>query len=707
MCDGAKTSDRAGGGWVRERWVLSFAWPFDQGAVGTGKPEDPTDQIIEQHLAEDGLLGELVGGGDGDRDKWRPAGPKPDTRNLDRREWDALLDWLQLVGRDNGLTAHNAKFDIHQMYAGTRKWAGADLLPLVEWDTLLGADLWIKWMQSTDTGGRPTSSLKEIARWLWGEAEGDEQDVIKTWLRQNKMPPGRWDLMPWHVIARYADQDARLTARLRKWQEVEGDRVRQVGEEANKNRVDALERGWTAGYGGRNAKGTRTELGPGMHRRMEVMRMLTRVERRGVPFDTALAREGSRKLGERIAEAEATLGEVLKGKVTLDMAKHYWFGRGDRAGSDGRGDVRGLGLQAYALTDKGAPVVDVAVLSKMERDQVPLTAEWVAYKRLDDAKSRWYDGWADRAGSDGRLRTSFRQTGTASGRFSVEGIQLQAIPADYRVKGILEGIPSPRDLIAAGVPEGYELWEMDLAQAELRVAAYMAGCQKMLDAIARGADLHGETAKGLFHTDESSPDWGSMRQVAKRANFSLIFGVGWRTFQETLWKEAEIDMSEQDVRDIVQAWNALYPEYKQAIRSHEERVMRRYRKYGVGWMQDGNPGSVRERRWFTPWDVRHFDPQVGRMDEGAHKAFNQRVQPALAQYGQDLWLEAERRLRAEYGDGVAGLCLMVHDSMVLLLPVGHGERVTEELREMGRHLWAERFPGLPGDLDVMRWSEHA
>ena len=424
-----------------------------------------------------------------------------------------------------------------------------------------------------------------------------------------------------------------------------------------------------------------------------------------MPFDIQLARQGSEQLAVRIEQAKQVLDQTLKGTTTINMAKHYWFGTGTRQALNG--SVTGLGLPAYALTKQGAPSVDVATLSKMERDHVPLTTEWVSYKRMVDAKAKWYDGWADRAGADGRMRTSFKQTGTASGRFSVEGIQLQAIPADYRVKGTLEGVPSPRDLIAAGVPQGYELWEMDLAQAELRVAAYLSGCTAMLDSIAKGADLHGDTAKALFHVHESDESWGRYRQVAKRANFSLIFGVGVGTFQETLWKEAGIDMPEAEVREVVQSWNRLYPQYREAIQLHDRTVMDRYRKHGVGWIQDNNRGSVRERRWFTTWDIRHYDSVNRRYSDDAHKAFNQRVQPALAQYGQDLWLTSEQWLRDQYGDGTAGLCLMVHDSMVLLLPVGDGPRVTQTLRDMGKQLWEARFPGLPGDLDATRWSDHA
>lgn len=687
---GARSSEWPKGDWATEDWVLSFAWPFDQGARGTGKPEDDTECIVAH--GSGGLLSQLTEGG-----VWSPDKPMADSENLSGIEWSALCAVLGHWGQEVGLTAHNAKFDIHQMQAGVR-WHGpgahgygVDLLGIVDWDTQGGADVWTGW-RTADTG-KPTTSLKPTAQWLWGVDEGDEKAVISKYLKKMKLPAGRWDLMPWRIIAKYADKDARQTARMRRWQEGEAKRVKSAS-----GGKQYAEYGWTVGQGG-----------AGFRRRMETMEMLVRVERRGLPYSSELAWSVVVELDQRIETVESALAAELGGQVTLPMAKHYWFGSGDKMSSS-KIDVRGHGYQDYGRTEAGEPVVDIATLAKMERDGLPLVAEWQAYKKLTDAKSRWYQGWTQRAGADGRLRTGFRQNGTASGRFSVEEIQLQAIPADYKIKGgPLEGLATPRDLIEAGVPDGYELWEMDLAQAELRVAAQMAGCTRMLEMIDAGEDLHGYTAKELFDIDESHEDWGMFRQVAKRGNFSLIFGVGWKTFSATLWKEAGVDWGEQQTRQMITAWNALYPEFQAAIKSHERVVMNRYGQYGVGWIEDKATG---ERRWFTKWDIEYFNPDRQRMEKGAHKAFNQRVQPALAQYGIDRWLGEERYLMKRYSGTKhekvgAGLVLMVHDSSVLLLPKGDAAVVVPDLSRMGLDLWERRFPGLPGGLDATAWAAHA
>jgi len=627
--------------------VISFAWAFDQGVAGTGKNEDSGQSTL-----------------------WS------DADNLDLEEWVALLEWLELVGALHGLDFQNAKFDLHMFRVGVRRWPGVavDLVEYLHWDTQNGSDmLW---------GMTGTSSLKPTARRLWGEAEGDEQDVIKRYLTKKNLPSGRWDLMPWDIIAKYADQDARLTARL-------------VERQMMELRITAGVAGWFDGIDGRM---TAEEA---LRRRLETSKMLYRVERRGLPFNIAEARASALEIARRVAKLEKTL--PFK-PATLPMAKHYWFGEGIKGG------IQGLGRTPYSVTEQGQPQLDKTVITKMVRDGLPGAEIWRDIQKLNTADSKWYSAWADRAGEDNRLRTSVRQNGTVSGRFSVENIQLQAIPHDYRLGNfqILDGIQTPRALIGAGVPAGWKLWELDLAQAELRVAALFAKCERMLRLIDEGADLHADAARELFNIEPTDPSWGEMRQVAKRFNFSAIFGIGKDKLQVDIEEQTGILFSLAELDVLLKGWHSLYPEFKRAIYSTMDVVDKRMRSKdhgNFGWITLGNG----ERRWFKP-------------GEETHKAFNQRVQPSLAQFGIDWWLTVENYLMGQLGDqereqlregeyswiGRVGMVLMVHDSMVLLLPDdARGVEMVEWAIEAGVSLWRERFPGVPGGVDATEWSAHS
>lgn len=615
--------------------VISFAWPFDQGVAGTGKPED-----------------------DGQGALWAEADNQPQV------EWDCLLGFLEEACENHGvkLVFHHAKFDQHIMRAGTRNLQGGiDLERYCGWDTQNVANL--LWAYTGTTGLKPTSSR------LWGDAETEEAQKIKDYLAAKKLSPGRWDLMPWDIIGTYADDDARKTIRLYEHQRELLTREATFG--------TGLFDGWLDGQQGRlNARDA-------VARRMQTSQMLYRMEKRGLPFDVAGAAHASRELKKRVKKLKT---ELPFKPATLPMAKHYWFGEGNVKG------VEGLGLTPEAVTDKGAPQLNANIVRKLVERGVHGADVWRNVQKVSTADSRWYEGYAMLAGEDHRLRGSVRQNGTRSGRFSIERVQLQAIPHDYKLSGFqgLDGIPTPRQLIGAGVPEGWQLWELDLANAEARVAAMMAGCKKMLQMIHQGMDLHGETAIELFQKYPEDHDWGKYRSVAKRANFSLIFGVGWEKLQDDIEEQTGVILGEGETRKLVRDWNNLYPEYQRAIKKTASVVEARQRQYGRGWVQTANG----ERRWFVP-------------GEESHKAFNQRVQANLAQFGIDWWLFGDEYIESHLTEEelqTGGLVMLIHDSMVLLLPDGVAETVVSGVQKVGTDLWAERFPGLPGGVDAKPWG---
>lgn len=622
------------GGWLVP--VVSMAWAFDQGVEGTGKPEDKSENML-----------------------WHE-----DSQNLGEAEWRALLRWLAIVGPKVGLDMHHAKFDMHMMQAGTRRWpdtVATEIPRWVVWDTQNVADL--LW-----AGRYGTTSLKPTSARLWGDGETGEQAAVKEYLKKRKLPSGRWDLMPWDVIAKYADDDARKTCRLK---------LRQMHD---------LEHGAARWLDGKDGRMTWREA---VERRLATSKMLQRVERRGLPFDVPGAREASAEVGRRI---EAMAGRLPFSPPTINGAIKYWHG----PRSEG-----GLGLTPDSVTGTGKPQLNQQNVKGLVKRGIHGAEDWQTYQALIGAKSRWYDGWTERAGADGRLRTSIRQNGTVSGRFSVENIQLQAIPHDYKLGNALREVPTPRTLIGQGAPAGWELWELDLAQAELRVAAMFAKCRRMLELINAGADLHGETAKEVIGVKPGDDDWDQMRTVSKRMNFGLIFGIGAEKFKDDVEEQAGVILSLQEAKDLVSGWHGLYPEFRQAIQSTEQTIKRRMAMsehgLGYGWITARNG----ERRWFTPDEV----------DSLFTKGFNQRVQANLAQFGTEWWLESERYLERALGDSVpgtggVGMVLMVHDSQVLLLPEGeHGEHLAQTVVQMGVDLWSEWFPGVPGGVDAKRWTD--
>lgn len=570
----------------------------------------------------------------------------PEAENLPDDEWDILLRILN----QHSLIMHNSKFDCHKFRVGlrTRPDTGIDLMDRVAWDTQNVNDLLWGWEKT---------GLKSTAARLWGKEWEDESAKVSAYLKKAKLPAGRWDLVPWDVIGPYADTDARLTLMLYLRQQHEIHHM-----------------------GGGSWLGDHLDVISTAHRRLDVTRMLYRMENKGIPYDQIKSKLTGFECEER---AKKIARKLPFSPPTVNKAKHYWFGEEAKGGR---------GMIPYSTTEGGQPQLTAEIVARMVEDGVEHARTWAEYVKVTDAASMWYHGYADKVGVDGRLRTSFRQNGTRSSRFSVERVNLQAIPANYKLGGYasLEGLPTPRDLIASAVPEGWAIWELDLMQAELRVAALMAKCQPMLDMMERGQDLHDYTTQALFNMDKSHPEWDRYRQVGKRANFSLCFGSGARTFDNMISKEAGMQLGERECRRIVTEWNGLYPEFHDAIQRHMDTVVRRQLKFQNGWVSYKNG----ERRWFQQY-------------EDAHKAFNQRVQGNLAQYGIDWLLFTDHYLRQmkELEEANAGLILAIHDSQVLLLPDSPlGQRIAERCAGFANDLWQQWFPGVGGGSSPKRWG---
>lgn len=603
--------------------ICSAAFPFDQGVENK-----PWYQARAQLT--------LFGGSD--------------EVNLPRLEWRKLWEWV-IVQRLE-VVMHNAMHDIPLIEAGTRQWAGFDLLPQLYWDTMLGAREF--WPHLFET------ALAKIGPKVLGDEAAKDAKPVKEWIRKNKRKytpmgyptdNGGYDIVPWEIIRPYADADARDTLGLFARQKAEFD----------------------AGF---IWAGHWTET-------MDKLRLMIEVAGKGLPYDTALSREQSRQAAQR----QRVLEKSLPFPPTTPAATHYFFGEG----KTGRG-VDCLGLPPIAVTEKGAPQLTAAILEQLAGEGVAHAPQWRDWSKLKTARSMWWDGFSDKVGADGRLRMKYKLDGTKNGRFSAERVNLQAIPQDFNIQApILEGLATPRRCIssALGKIEGWTFIEFDLAQAELRVASLMAKCKTMLEMINNGDDLHSETAKFLFKVGPDHPRWKRYRSIGKRGNFSLIFDCGPETFRLMLKNAEGIELPPKEAKQIVYAWKERYWEFKRAVDRESTFVGRNK------WTQM----ATGRRRWFAPM-------------EDWHSAFNAKVQGSIGQMVGE-WLlavdEVCRKMgiqeRADReGIGKAGILLTVHDSIGVLMPVDTEHELCEEIVHAGLRIWDELFPGVPGGVDAKAWD---
>lgn len=150
-----------------------------------------------------------------------------------------------------------------------------------------------------------------------------------------------------------------------------------------------------------------------------------------------------------------------------------------------------------------------------------------------------------------RLHTTFKLTGTVTGRLSsgkedvekltarkpTRGVNLQQVPRDVFLRGLF------------GAPPGYTFVEADFSQVELRVVAYLSRDPTMLSLYQTGQDIHRATAAWVLGVPESSIGKDD-RKKAKAVNFGFVYGMGAKKFVYTAFTKYQVVFSLSEAEDV-------------------------------------------------------------------------------------------------------------------------------------------------------------
>ncbi len=182
-----------------------------------------------------------------------------------------------------------------------------------------------------------------------------------------------------------------------------------------------------------------------------------------------------------------------------------------------------------------------------DSELIRLLREYRAAKKLASTYgAEWLDGKNSGTSrlNEGRVYPSWWQVGAATGRMACSSPNLQNVPSDLR-RFIRPAANAGRVLIAA-----------DYSQIELRIAARIAGEERMLRAYNDGEDLHSLTARGITSKEEITKE---DRKLAKAVNFGLLYGMGARGLAEYARGSYGIEMSEDEAASYRRAFFETYP----------------------------------------------------------------------------------------------------------------------------------------------------
>jgi len=174
----------------------------------------------------------------------------------------------------------------------------------------------------------------------------------------------------------------------------------------------------------------------------------------------------------------------------------------------------------------GEPSTSVKALGAIVGEH-PIIKRILKYRNVNKLLGSYlnkYENELNYAG-DGRAYPNHKQTGTRTGRFSVDGVSYQQWPKPYHfeLKSGREFDLNFRDLLIS--PVGSRIVGFDFSQVELRVLAGAAREVSMIRAFESGTDIHTATASTMLGVpvDEVT---AKDRQVGKTLNFAIVYGSG-------------------------------------------------------------------------------------------------------------------------------------------------------------------------------------
>ncbi|HRE47797.1 MAG TPA: DNA polymerase I [Aggregatilineales bacterium] len=299
----------------------------------------------------------------------------------------------------------------------------------------------------------------------------------------------------------------------------------------------------------------------------------------------------------------------------------------------------GLSKAGLKTSSHGVSVDADALETLAEQHAAPrLILEW---RGLEKLKNTYVDALPKQVDPEGRVHTTYNQTGAVTGRISSDSPNLQNIPIRTE-----EGRRVRRAFIA---PPGFALVGVDYSQIELRILAHFSQDKTLLAAFRDDLDIHKATAALVYGVplEQVTKD---QRYFAKRVNFGLIYGMS------AFRLAREGTMSRGEAQDFVNRYFERLP----GVRDYLEHSKRLAREQGYLETLFGR------RRDFSMLQELHgkrgnFN-EVGRLER---EAINMPIQGTAA----DIIKVAMIHLWGRLGEvpGVR-MILQVHDELVFEVP---------------------------------------
>ncbi|MES2142241.1 MAG: DNA polymerase I [Pseudomonadota bacterium] len=283
---------------------------------------------------------------------------------------------------------------------------------------------------------------------------------------------------------------------------------------------------------------------------MPLVPVLSRIERYGVLIDAKLLQMQSISLAERLLTLEKQAYELAGKTFNLSSPKQ---------------------LQTILFTEQNLPIVEKTPTGQASTSEsvlqtlaikYPLANVILEHRSLNKLKSTYTDKLPLQINpKTGRVHTSYHQAAVVTGRLSSSDPNLQNIPVRTE-----EGRKIRQAFIAA---PGYRIISADYSQIELRIIAHFSQDKGLLDAFAKGLDIHQATAAEVLKIPLEKVT-SEQRRSAKAVNFGLVYGMS------AFGLARQLGIEREEAKRYIDRYFDRYP----GVRDYMERTRQQAREQG-------------------------------------------------------------------------------------------------------------------------------
>ncbi len=366
---------------------------------------------------------------------------------------------------------------------------------------------------------------------------------------------------------------------------------------------------------------------------MPLITVLSDMEMEGIGVDVAFLRQMSKELDTRLNELEKEIyviaGEIFNINSTQQL-------------SDILFKKMGLPTEGLKKTASGYYSTAANVLEELKKfDNSGIIQVILEYRELGKLKSTYVDALPEMVNkNDGRIHTSFNQTGAITGRLASSNPNLQNIPIRSEV-----GQQIRRGFVAL---PGHKFFACDYSQVELRILAHVSQDEALLNAFREGQDVHATTAAAVYSIPLAEVTY-NQRRFAKAVNFGLIYGMG--AFR--LARDSELTLAEAE--NYIKEYFGRFPGIKQYLEETREKAKTQ------GYVET----LLGRRRYFPVFKTPMGGSNRQAWLSAEREAVNHPIQGTAADIIKLAMLRLHAALAADYK---ARILLQVHDELLLEVP---------------------------------------